>query len=85
MLTVSVSGGPRPNRDNHVWLEPPHDANDILQDRIGKPLGGRFFHRTRIPEVEGSREELFGAVDTAGLFEFACSEKTEPYSQLLPD
>jgi hypothetical protein len=64
MLPMPIARSARENRQDDVRLELSDDGNDILQERILRPMLERLFGTLGKSEVVRAREILSGTIDT---------------------
>src|SRR4029453_11052408 len=68
-------------RHHYIWSEIPDYPHDVSKNFVVIPDAHRFVGRLRKPEIERSREELPGVVDTSGVEQFLCSNNAEALPQ----
>jgi len=67
-------------RHYHIRPEIPDDPHDISENLVVIPDVQCFVSRLRKPEIERSREELLGVIDTSRIEQFLCSNDAEPFA-----
>ena len=83
MMAVPVARRPAENRDDHVRPEITHDADDVAQDRILRPVLVRLFGALRESEIECAREVLMAAVDAPRGEQFLGANRAERVAELV--
>src|SRR5438105_12170740 len=64
-MSVAAFARRRKARHDHIGLKFADDPHDIGENSVAIPDRERLLRRFAEPEVERTREELFGAVDAA--------------------
>src|SRR4030095_1754095 len=70
---------------HHLWWELSDHPTHIGQNFVVIPDAHRFVSRLRKPEIDCSREKLFGVVDASRIEQFLCSNNAEPLAQFRAD
>jgi hypothetical protein len=85
MLAMPVAYRTGEDSDEDLWPELPDDANDILEDRVLRPVGPSVWQAFGVTEVERTRKELSGTVEFTGPEQFLGPKHTQSFAQFGPN
>ena len=85
MMSVPIARGAAEHGDDQLWPERAHDAHDIAEHGILRPVFVRFGGGFRESEVVGASEELSRAIGAARRHQLFGTNHAQRFTELIAD